>query len=68
MAWDIYGIKKQHDLRCWGKGVEVREKVGYLVFCIGKYGLPWWLIGKEDTCPCRRHRRKGFDPWIGKIS
>ena len=25
---------------------------------------PWWLIGKESTCQCRRH---GFDPWSGKI-
>ena len=27
-------------------------------------GLPWWLIGKESTCQCRRCR---FDPWFGKI-
>ena len=27
-------------------------------------GLPWWLIGKESTCQCRKH---GFDPWSGKI-
>ena len=23
---------------------------------------------KEPTCQCRRHRRHGFDPWVGKIS
>ena len=22
--------------------------------------------GKEPTCQCRRHKRRGFDPWIGK--
>ena len=22
---------------------------------------------KEPTCQCRRHRRCGFDPWIGKV-
>ena len=27
-------------------------------------GLPWWLSGKESTCPCRRCR---FDPWVKKI-
>ena len=27
-------------------------------------GLPWWLSGKESTCPHRRHR---FNPWAGKI-
>ena len=23
--------------------------------------------GKESTCQCRRHKRLGFDPWVGKI-
>ena len=23
--------------------------------------------GKEPTCQCRRHKRYGFDPWVGKI-
>ena len=23
--------------------------------------------GKEFTCQCRRHKRCGFDPWVGKI-
>ena len=23
--------------------------------------------GKESTCQCRRHKRHGFDPWVGKI-
>ena len=29
--------------------------------------LPWWLSGKEPSCQCRRHRRRKFDPWVGKI-
>ena len=29
-----------------------------------KWGLPWWLSGKESVCQCRRC---GFDPWVGKI-
>ena len=29
--------------------------------------LPWWLSGKESACQCRRHRRRGFDPWVWKI-
>ena len=24
--------------------------------------------GKEPACQCRRHKRRGFDPWAGKIS
>ena len=27
-------------------------------------GLPWWLLGKESTCQCRKH---GLNPWSGKI-
>ena len=23
--------------------------------------------GKEPTCLCRRHKRRGFDPCVGKI-
>ena len=29
--------------------------------------LPRWLSGKESTCQWRRHRRLGFNPWVGKI-
>ena len=24
-------------------------------------------VVKEPTCQCRRHKRLGFDPWVGKI-
>ena len=38
---------------------------------LGQYkwslGLPRWLSGKESTCQCRRSRRWGFNPWVGKI-
>ena len=27
-----------------------------------------WLSGNESACQCRRRRRCGFDPWVGKIS
>ena len=23
--------------------------------------------GKEPACQCRKHKRRGFDPWVGKI-
>ena len=23
--------------------------------------------GKEPTCQCRRHERRGFGPWLGKV-
>ena len=29
--------------------------------------FPGGASGKEPACPCRRHKRFGFDPWAGKI-
>ena len=30
-------------------------------------GSPGGTSGKEPACQCRRHKRCGFDPWVGKI-
>ena len=30
-------------------------------------GFPGGTSGKEPTCQCRRHKRRGFHPWIRKI-
>ena len=30
-------------------------------------GFPGSASGKESTCQCRRCKRQGFDPWVGKI-
>ena len=30
-------------------------------------GLPRWYRGKECTCPCRRCKTLGFNPWVEKI-
>ena len=36
---------------------------------LGKaFGFPCGASGKEPVCQCRRHKRRGFDPWVGKIS
>ena len=29
--------------------------------------FPGGPSGKESSCQCRRHKRLGFDPWVGKI-
>ena len=29
--------------------------------------VPGGTSGKEPACQCRRHKRHGFDPWVGKI-
>ena len=41
-----------------------------LVFCsLGSYGLTKCLlmVPSEPACQCRRFKRRGFDPWVGKI-
>ena len=30
-------------------------------------GFPGNACGKEPTCQCRKLKRHGFDPWVGKI-
>ena len=32
-----------------------------------EHGLPRWLSGKDSAGQCRRHKRPGFDPWVGQI-
>ena len=34
------------------------------VYCFS--GFPSGASGKELTCQCRRHMRRGFDPWVWK--
>ena len=34
---------------------------------IQRKGFPGGLSGKESICQCRKHKRCGFDPWVGKI-
>ena len=31
------------------------------------WGFSGGASGKEPTCQCRRPKRCGFDPWVGKI-
>ena len=31
------------------------------------WGFPGGTVGKESACPCRRHKRCGFDPWVVHI-
>ena len=28
---------------------------------------PGGTSGKEPSCQCRKHKRCGFDPWVGKV-
>jgi len=45
------------------------EKCLFRFFAYFPIGLefPRWYSGKESTCQCRRCKRYGFDPWVGKM-
>ena len=30
-------------------------------------GFPGGANGKEPACQCRRHKKHGFNPWVGKV-
>ena len=49
------------------EGLEEEYAYYYLNKCIVVCLLPRWCSGKESTCQCKRHRRHGFNPWVGKI-
>ena len=36
-------------------------------YCYRELGFPAGASGKEPACQCRRHNRRRFDPWVGKI-
>ena len=48
--------REEEEQRCWGKKQVVHLRV-----------FPGGLDGKESASQCRRWKRHGFDPWVGKI-
>ena len=42
--------------------------VVYTIICDSMYvmGFPSGTSGKEPACQCRRHKRYGFNPWVGE--
>ena len=53
------GLKSPH-LECKA----VAELSGWVSMYLG---FPGGTSGKEPACQCRRHKRCGFDPWVGEI-
>ena len=50
----------------WHTSISLMEDEG-LVLYHTHCSLPKWHSGKECACQCKRHRKHGFDPLIGKI-
>ena len=52
------------------KNINIKEKqynFGNEALTSQEKGIPRWHNRKESTCLCRRCKRHGFDPWVGKI-
>ena len=39
----------------------------YCLYSVCYMGFPGGISGKELACQCRRHKRRGFNPWVRKI-
>ena len=50
------------------QGAEVTKQTEPGLSGLVATGLPWRLSGREPACQCRRRRRPGFHPWVGKVS
>ena len=49
-------------------GTRLHTECFYIKFYIKFYlAFPGGTSGKEPTCQCRRCKKRGFDPWVGKI-
>ena len=55
-SYALYGLLDQ-------VGPKEAERAGDWV----PLGFPGGTSGKEPICHCRRHKRHGFDAWVGKI-
>ena len=49
------------------KGRKEGRKEGSKTVIPACQGFPSGTSGKEPACQCRRHKRHGFAPWVGKI-
>ena len=50
-------------IKCFYVLTEPYQNICYLPFL----GFPGGASGKEPSCQWKRHRRHGFDPWVGTI-
>ena len=45
---------------------KILEPLQLAKFCYFLPSFPRWLSGQRICLQCRRHRRRRFDPWVGK--
>ena len=49
-------------------GLDAAERITFGGDYWSEEGVPGGFSGKESACQCRRLRRHGFDPWVGRSS
>ena len=60
-------VFRSPDPACWPTGfpfIHSLPSVHNMLGSKNEEGFSWWFSGKESACQCRR---RGFDPWVGKI-
>ena len=61
----------------YGETYEIKQKTKHILLSLAltlnyktlwlMSGFPGSASGKGPVCQCRRHKRRGFNPWMGKI-
>ena len=72
---NVWDGKPTPTLPCPSPGSQEQRKhytllVGHLYFesfSLESRGFPVGVSGKEPDCQCRKHKRCGLDPWVGKM-
>ena len=66
------GMAKETQLKSWELGLKLKlslksKSVSICPSFHSYMAFPGGTSGKEPACQCRRHKRRGFDPWVGTI-
>ena len=67
----LHGSTESNLSARWGWERTAKEQMAppsYSQYWLVNHWLPRWHCDKELPCYCRRNKRPGLDPWIGKIS
>ena len=59
-CWHMDWVLKEQEFFFW-----LKSRIYWWV-CLRR-GRPRWLSGKESTWQFRKHRRRGFNPWVRMI-
>ena len=68
LAWRIPWTEEPGGLQSMGwQELDMTERLHFHFHLNYSLGFPGGTSGKESACQCRRRKRSGFDPCVGKI-